>query len=98
MKLNEFQEHVDERWPPKAGWIYPVLGLAGEVGEVVEEFKKSMRPGSSLAARTPGIILELGDVLHYLARVASEMNLTLEEIAVANLEKTANHKGTHSGA
>ncbi len=47
------------------GVNYPALGLAGEVGEVSELIKKSIRDNAPLDIQK--LKLELGDVLWYLA-------------------------------
>jgi NTP pyrophosphatase (non-canonical NTP hydrolase) len=43
---------------------------------------------------------ELGDVLWYVAQIASELGLDLDEIARANLEKllSRQHRGVLSGS
>ena len=46
------------------------------------------------------IAKELGDVLWYVAQLSSELGLTLEEVAAANLEKLASRaaRGRISGS
>ncbi len=70
-------------------FIYPTLGLCGETGEVAEKIKKIIRDNSGVAdqARIDDIKKELGDVLWYLAQVATELNLSLDDIAQTNLKK-----------
>lgn len=67
--------------------LYPTLGLAGETGEVVEKVKKAWRAGAVLPR--DDIKKELGDVLWYLAQLATELHLDLNDIASANLKKLA---------
>ena len=71
--------------------IYPTLGLCGEAGEVADKVKKVLRDrqGSFDAAVIDDLRLELGDVLWYVAQLASELGLDLGEIAEANLAKLA---------
>ena len=64
--------------------IYPALGLAGESGETVEKVKKFIRDGQ---LDRDGLIKELGDVLWYLANMASDLGVSLETIAEINIEK-----------
>lgn len=77
--------------------IYPLLGLAGETGEVVEKVKKVIRikghhvPEFS-AEEKKEIAKELGDVLWYLAQVATELGLSLEKVAQGNIEKLFSRK------
>jgi NTP pyrophosphatase (non-canonical NTP hydrolase) len=75
---------------PRQAWLaYPALGLAGEAGEVAEHAKKAVRDDGGLVTgeRRQAISRELGDVLWYVAQVASELGLDLDEIAQANLDK-----------
>jgi NTP pyrophosphatase (non-canonical NTP hydrolase) len=74
--------------------VYPTLGLAGETGEVAEKVKKVLRDngGHFDAAAVAAIQKELGDVLWYVARLASELGLDLEQIAAGNLSKLADRK------
>lgn len=61
------------------------LGLAGEAGEVVELVKKSLGHGKPYGLDTIGA--ELGDVLWYLAAIATQHGLTLDGIAAQNIAK-----------
>ena len=63
--------------------IYPTLGLCGESGEVAEKVKNHLRDGTSLDE----LKKELGDVLWYLASIASDLNISLNDIALTNVEK-----------
>jgi len=68
---------------------YPTLGLAGEAGEVCEKVKKIMRDqkGYVTEENTEAISQELGDVLWYVAMVATELNMSLSAIAEDNMQK-----------
>lgn len=66
----------------------PALGLPGEVGEVLELIKKDRRPGDKRKeVDREDLTKELGDVLWYLTRIATEYDIDLEEIAVVNVLK-----------
>lgn len=69
--------------------IYPTLGLASEAGEVADKIKKMIRDddGQLTDARRAALSDELGDVLWYLAALASVMSLSFETIATENLAK-----------
>jgi NTP pyrophosphatase (non-canonical NTP hydrolase) len=69
--------------------IYPVLGLANEAGEVAGKVKKIFRDkdGQINKETKSALKAELGDVLWYIAQVATELDLTLDEIAEYNIAK-----------
>ena len=73
---------------------YPALGLCGEAGETAEKVKKAIRDdgGTLTEARREAIAAELGDVLWYVAQLATEARLDLDEIAQANLDKLASRR------
>lgn len=70
-------------------FIYPTLGLAGESGEVAEKVKKILRDNNGVAdeEKKKELTKELGDVLWYLAQIATELGVPLEEVASLNIEK-----------
>lgn len=61
------------------------LGLAGESGEVVDLIKKHVHHGKPLDRVQ--LVAELGDVLWYLAYLASIEDIDLAEVATANSRK-----------
>ena len=75
-------------------FIYPTLGLAGESGEVVEKIKKVIRDNNGVIdeEKRLEIMKELGDVLWYLSQLATELNLSLDDIASKNLQKLNSRK------
>jgi len=70
-------------------FIYPTIGLSGETGEVSEKIKKVIRDkGGKIDSETREMIKkELGDVLWYVSQLASELGLSLDDIAEKNIEK-----------
>jgi NTP pyrophosphatase (non-canonical NTP hydrolase) len=76
---------------PDAGenLAYPALGLCGEAGEAAEKVKKAMRDDGGVLTdeRREALAAELGDVLWYVAQLATEAGLDLGEIAGENLAK-----------
>ena len=68
-----------------------VLGLAGESGECCDIVKKYKYQGHDLDKNH--LKDELGDVLWYLAETASGLGISLEEVALYNLDKL--HKRYH---
>jgi NTP pyrophosphatase (non-canonical NTP hydrolase) len=69
--------------------IYPTLGLVNEAGEVAGKVKKVFRDkGGEISEETRAALkAELGDVLWYIAQVATELGLSLDEIAEHNIAK-----------
>ena len=69
--------------------VYPTLGLVNEAGELAGKVKKIFRDknGQISEADREALKQELGDVLWYLAQITTELDLTLAEVAEANLEK-----------
>ena len=62
-----------------------LCGLAGEVGELCDHYKKFMHQGHDIDYNH--MAEEAGDVLWYLAEIADALGLTLEEIARRNIDK-----------
>ncbi len=83
MDLNEYQCEAQKTS------IYPALGLAGEAGEVANQVKKIIRDndGQLTDDRKNKIIDELGDVLWYMAAIATDLELSLDMVAQGNLSK-----------
>lgn len=97
MELNEYQKLTkdtaiyigqDEFW----GLLYCSLGLASEAGEVAGKVKKMMRDGDDVDKLRNKAIEELGDTLWYAARVADELNISLDTVAKENLAKLKDRK------
>ncbi|WP_421369021.1 nucleoside triphosphate pyrophosphohydrolase family protein [Agrobacterium tumefaciens] len=67
--------------------IVPMLGLAGEAGQLLSEYKKHLRDGDAHKLFKDRVSEELGDLLWYLANVASKFDLNLDDVAKFNLAK-----------
>lgn len=91
-KMVEYQAATEAfvTYKPEHAKTYTAMGLAGEVGEVVELLKRPLRGEGEVD--TAKLSKELGDVLFYLARVAAEHGLNLGDVAVENLAKLADRK------
>jgi NTP pyrophosphatase (non-canonical NTP hydrolase) len=94
MDFNSYQacSRATARYPDAGrNPTYPTLGLCGEAGEVADKVKKVLRDHGGVfdEAALAGLRLELGDVLWYVAQLATELGFTLEDIAQTNLDKLA---------
>jgi NTP pyrophosphatase (non-canonical NTP hydrolase) len=78
--------------------LIPLLGLAGEAGQLLSEYKKRLRDGPSHVRFVDRVREELGDILWYIANVASKYGLDLDDVAAANLVKTHARFGDEAGA
>jgi NTP pyrophosphatase (non-canonical NTP hydrolase) len=91
MNLNEYQVQARSTaiFDPKYKYMYPALGLAGEAGEVCEKIKKMFRDndGVPTSEKVEEVTKELGDVLWYLANLAADFEIELDEVAQKNLDK-----------
>jgi NTP pyrophosphatase (non-canonical NTP hydrolase) len=102
MDFAEYQRNTHETavYPKNldGGIYYPALGLAGEVGELLNKIKKTARDGEELDKEA--IKGELCDILWYVSRIAYEAGIGLEDIAVYNIEKLRSRKerGVISGS
>jgi NTP pyrophosphatase (non-canonical NTP hydrolase) len=72
---------------PDKAELVPLLGLTGEVGTLLSEYKKLLRDGPVHLRFTDRLAEELGDTLWYVSAVATKFGLSLDEIAAANLQK-----------
>lgn len=105
MNFDEYQKKSRETaiYPDQGdNYIYPVLGLVGEAGEVAEKIKKILRDskGEIDDRKKEEIKKELGDVLWYLSQLSTELDLSLGDIAELNIEKlqSRHKKGTLHGS
>jgi NTP pyrophosphatase (non-canonical NTP hydrolase) len=71
------------------GWVYYVLGIAGETGELVEKIKKHFRDdyGNMTDKKKKEIIKEMGDCFWYHARLADVLDINLNDVADENITK-----------
>ena len=101
MELNEYQLKAatfDQIADGADRILVPLLGLAGETGELLSEYKRNLRAHEAHARfprvesvpddMFPEVVREeLGDILWYASNLASKYGLKLEDIAAANLAK-----------
>ncbi len=96
MQIDEYQKRAVSTaiYPHTAAVTYPALGLVGEAGEVAEKIKKVIRDNEGIFTRDKReeIAKELGDVLWYIAALSRDLDIPMEDIALANLHKLASRK------
>ncbi len=90
--FNIYQRESRKTWgviPMNHPIVYPTMGLVNEAGEVAGKVKKIFRDREGVISDKDRQELkkELGDVLWYLTQICTELDLTLEEVAEANLVK-----------
>ena len=89
MKVNEYQRLAMTTLNPQLNkkeiLINSVIGLCGESGEAIDIVKKWLAQGHELDKEH--LAKELGDIAWYLAEAATALDLSLEEILQANIEK-----------
>lgn len=87
MNFDDYQREARTTaiYPASQAITYPLLGLIGEVGEFANKYKKVIRDGKEFAKED--MASELGDILWYLSNTASDAELSLNHIAIANNRK-----------
>jgi NTP pyrophosphatase (non-canonical NTP hydrolase) len=101
LTLDEYQEIAAETDIDRDSIdpLIPLLGLAGEVGQLIAEYKKRIRRGGESYVGFEAVMpIELGDILWYLATLARRTGRTLSEVAHVNLSKTRDRYMTSDGA
>ena len=89
MTVNEYQKLAMTTLNPsldqKDVLINAVMGLCGESGEAIDVVKKHLFQGHELDKEK--LSKELGDIAWYLAEAATALDMDLEDIFAANIEK-----------
>lgn len=89
MKVNEYQALAMTTLNPKLNkkevLINSVMGLCGESGEAIDIVKKWLAQGHELDKEH--LAKELGDIAWYLAEAATALDMSLEDILQANIDK-----------
>jgi NTP pyrophosphatase (non-canonical NTP hydrolase) len=91
MDLRTYQERAQktDRNPGlnEQSRMIPLAGLASETGELLGEYKKYLRDGESHKLFKERMAEEVGDLLWYVANVATKFGLDLAQVAEQNLAK-----------
>jgi len=91
ISLNKFRKifpDADDKMINLMAVVYDGLGL-GEAGEVQGKIKKIIRDNGGIITpeATEEIKSELGDTLWYITSMCENLGITLEDVAVKNIEK-----------
>ncbi len=92
MTFGDYQQQIGNLqadMESERNYVFMVLGLAGEVGEIAEAVKKNLRDGSEDMSdeQREDLKLELGYVLTYVSQFAAKLGLDLDDIAQASVAK-----------
>lgn len=90
MDFDDYQHKAlatDQRPDGDDSIVIPLLGLAGEAGTLLAEYKKRLRDRGGHVAYESLVAEELGDILWYVSNLASKFGISLAEVAEANLQK-----------
>jgi len=97
MDLRTYQERArkTDRNPgtDEQARMIPLAGLASETGELLGEYKKYLRDGESHKLFKERLAKEVGDLLWYVANVATKFGLELADVAEQNLAKAEGRWG-----
>jgi len=89
MDFEEYQREANKTavYPKNldGAFFYPSIGLAGEVGELLNKIKKIARDNKEIDRED--LKGEIGDILWYLAQLSTELGIDFEDVALHNLEK-----------
>lgn len=89
MTIHEYQQLALRTLNPQLNkkdvLINGVMGLCGESGEAIDIVKKWLAQGHELDKEK--LAKELGDIAWYLAETAAAIDMPLEDILRANIDK-----------
>lgn len=98
-KFDQYQNSVKDTsfYPDEIALLYLSNALGGEAGELQNIVKKVYRDfnGNLKNEQREQIISELGDVLWYVAAIATELQINLSEVAYRNRLKTIQKMKDH---
>jgi NTP pyrophosphatase (non-canonical NTP hydrolase) len=91
MKANDYQIWTEKTalYPKDAGIVYTTIGMANEAGEALGVIKKMMRDDKNILTeeKRKKLIDETSDVAWYMARLCTELGISLEELFDINVVK-----------
>ena len=98
MLFNEYQEKAMEFRLDTANHVYALTGLVGEIGELYGYLAKAIRDNGAISDEY--IEKELGDILWFVAAIADDYSMCLDDLATKNIAKLTKRKqaGTIKGS
>ena len=91
MTFDDYQAAALQTANPKLDLLYALAKLCSEAGEALQLECKSVYHGKEYCVEDAAE--ELGDVLWYLALAAQELDMSLDDIAAANIGKLRRRHG-----
>jgi len=92
MNLSEYQNLVKQFLLPESNnREYLVYGLGAEAGEVLDVLAKAVRDKQGQVPLEP-LKKELGDVLFFVAMLAEKYGMSLDDVAISNVNKLRSRK------
>lgn len=99
MELNEYQYEAKSTavYPGQGEYMganYCTMKMNGEAGEIAEKIGKIWRDNGGVITdeHRAALLKELGDVLWYVANLASELGYSLDLVAETNIAKLTSRK------
>ena len=89
IETSTYDQFVEAMWHGAPDPNYTMIALGGEVGEVLNAYKKHELRAEGARGHDPenNVPDELGDVLYYVARAAHEQGLSLSDLMKMNMTK-----------
>lgn len=87
--FNKYQADTRQTaiYPKEECIEYLLFGIVSECGELAGAYKKLLRGDYSYDDFKDKMYYEIGDVLWYLSRLADDLELWMDDIADANMDK-----------
>lgn len=88
MTFNEYQElamRTNNKKDLLTELTTAALGICGEGGEVADLIKKHIEQGHQLDREK--LLLEISDVMWYIAKICTALDITMEQVAIMNIDK-----------
>jgi hypothetical protein len=88
MDIREYQsrcqetDHIGDKGP---NWLFPLVGLQGELGSLSTAFKKKLRDHDAYLAFHDEVSRTIGNCFWYLAALASRLEIDLGDLLEKNL-------------